>query len=205
MIGALVGVGIAIEVTARRVVATGRVNTWVGLSATFAALSAASLLWGDVHLSSEPIGKTVVVSLIVSGVFFVATRLFLKIVEGWGRFTQDEQQLYRQIDDYPVRFEVVLGAAVACGEEIFWRGLVMPWAQARVGSTAGGALVALGGYAAVSAAAVSVPVVIGALVGGAVWTALALWSGGVLAGMICHGTWTALMIAFPPVEVQKET
>jgi len=179
----------------------GRVNTWVGLSVTFAGLSVASLMWGDVHLSTEPTTTTIFVSLIVAVVFFAATRLFLRMVLGWGRFTQDEERLYGQMNDYPVRLEVVLGAAVACGEEIFWRGLVMPWAQARAGSTVVGALLALGGYVAVSAAAMSVPVVVGALVGGAVWTALAVWSGGVLAGMICHGTWTALMIAFPPVEV----
>lgn len=205
MIGTLVGVGIAIEFTARRAVAIGRVNTWVGMSAAFALLSAGSLLTGEVHLSAEPVGTAIGVALVVAVLFFVATRLFLKIASRWGRFLRDEARLFQVRDNYPVRLEVALGAAVACGEEIFWRGLVLPWAQARSGSTAAGALLALGGYVAVSVAATSVPVVLGALVGGAVWTALAVWSGGVLAGMICHGTWTALMIAFPPAEVPSTT
>lgn len=197
MIEALVGFGIVVEVVARRAVAIGKVNTWVGMSAAFGLLSVAVLLSGEVHLSAEPIGATIGVALVVAVLFFAATRLFLKVAARWQRFTRDEARLFQVRNIYPVRLEVALGAAVACGEEIFWRGLVMPWAQARVGSGAG-AIMALAGYVAVASAAASMPVVVGALVGGAVWTLLAVWSGGVLAGMVCHGTWTALMIAFPP-------
>jgi hypothetical protein len=40
----------------------------------------------------------------------------------------------------------------------------------------------------------------GAIVGGAAWGALAWWSAGVLASIVCHATWTALMLARPPVS-----
>ena len=37
----------------------------------------------------------------------------------------------------------------------------------------------------------------GAVVGGAVWVALAWWTGGVLASLACHIVWTGMMVAFP--------
>jgi NAD(P)-dependent dehydrogenase (short-subunit alcohol dehydrogenase family) len=40
---------------------------------------------------------------------------------------------------------------------------------------------------------------LGAVVGGAAWTALAVWTGGVVASIGCHAAWTALMILLPPV------
>jgi len=41
--------------------------------------------------------------------------------------------------------------------------------------------------------------VAGALVGGVVWGALAWWTHGVLAALLCHGVWTGLMLVRPPV------
>jgi hypothetical protein len=31
-----------------------------------------------------------------------------------------------------------------------------------------------------------------------VWGALALWTHGVLASLLCHGVWTGLMVTLPP-------
>jgi hypothetical protein len=54
-------------------------------------------------------------------------------------------------------------------------------------------------YVAANAVSGSVPIVLGALVSGAAWTALASLTGGVLASVACHIVWTALMVAVPPV------
>jgi membrane protease YdiL (CAAX protease family) len=70
-----------------------------------------------------------------------------------------------------------------------------------VGSLAG-ALLAWGVYVAANAVSGSLPIILGALVGGAVWTALALWTGGVAASLACHAAWTALMVALPPLPTE---
>ena len=44
----------------------------------------------------------------------------------------------------------------------------------------------------------SLPIVLGAAVGGGVWAALAWWSGGMLASLASHILWTGLMLALPP-------
>jgi membrane protease YdiL (CAAX protease family) len=44
----------------------------------------------------------------------------------------------------------------------------------------------------------SLPIVAGAIVGGALWGALAWWSGGVLAPLASHILWTGAMLALPP-------
>jgi hypothetical protein len=61
-----------------------------------------------------------------------------------------------------------------------------------------GAAAAWFGYVAVNAASGSLPFLAGAIVGGAVWTGLAWWSGGIVAGLTSHAVWTALMLARPP-------
>jgi hypothetical protein len=43
-------------------------------------------------------------------------------------------------------------------------------------------------------------IVAGSMVGGAAWVGLAVWSGGVVAGLSCHVVWTVLMLARPPLE-----
>jgi membrane protease YdiL (CAAX protease family) len=50
----------------------------------------------------------------------------------------------------------------------------------------------------------SLPIVAGALVGGALWGALAWWSGGVLAPLASHILWTGLMLARPPRASEVE-
>ena len=53
---------------------------------------------------------------------------------------------------------------------------------------------------AVNAASGFLALVAGAVVGGAVWGALAWWTHGVLAPLLCHGVWTGLMLVRPPVR-----
>src|SRR6266540_1439173 len=45
----------------------------------------------------------------------------------------------------------------------------------------------------------------GALVGGAVWVALAWWTGGVLASLACHIVWTGMMVALPVLRAPADT
>jgi membrane protease YdiL (CAAX protease family) len=88
------------------------------------------------------------------------------------------------------------------GEELFWRGLVQTRLQASMPVLSGPAL-AWFGYVLVNAASGSLPFVAGAVVGGAVWGALALWTHGLLASILCHGAWTALMLLRPPAAARE--
>ncbi|MEX0991674.1 MAG: hypothetical protein WD004_05325, partial [Actinomycetota bacterium] len=49
----------------------------------------------------------------------------------------------------------------------------------------------------------NLPVIAGTAVGGVVWAGLALVTGGVLASLLCHVTWTTLMLAWPPPAVAR--
>ena len=53
-------------------------------------------------------------------------------------------------------------------------------------------------YVGVNLASGSLPIIAGAVVGGALWAGLALWSGGMLASLLSHMLWTGLMLALPP-------
>ena len=85
----------------------------------------------------------------------------------------------------------------ASGEELFWRGLFQGRMVTAAG-WAGGALLTWGVYILANAASGSLPILAGAVVSGAVWGALAVWSHGVLASLLCHSAWTALMLSLPP-------
>jgi membrane protease YdiL (CAAX protease family) len=92
---------------------------------------------------------------------------------------------------------VVAALLTAPGEELFWRGLF----QERLGEGTGRPAAAVLTWAicvAVYLFSESLPIIAGAVVGGLVWTGLALWTHGVLASVLSHSVWTAFMVAAPP-------
>jgi membrane protease YdiL (CAAX protease family) len=105
----------------------------------------------------------------------------------------------------PLPVGIVLAVLIAVpGEELFWRGLV----QGLVGghsSEAVGAAVAWVGYVGTKAMSGSLPLLAAALVAGLAWGGLAVFTGGILASVMCHGLWTGLMLAFPPASGRAET
>jgi membrane protease YdiL (CAAX protease family) len=86
---------------------------------------------------------------------------------------------------------------VVPGEELFWRGLVVPELGASMGGVPGTILAWLAAVA-ITALWADLPFLAAAVVGGAVWTALAAWSGGVVAPLASHLVWTAAMVAWRP-------
>ena len=60
------------------------------------------------------------------------------------------------------------------------------------------ALLTWGAYIVVNLASQNLPIVAGAVVAGAAWSGLALWTHGVVASVVCHCVWTGLMLAVPP-------
>lgn len=176
----------------------GGVSIWAAMGWTAGPLGLLSLLTGWV----EPGGGLVVVPIGLGAglVLYAATLVFLHLVRGWTLLTRHTREVYSW------RRGMSLGAvvAIAClvvapGEEALWRGLVQGRLAAAIGD---GAAAAAGWalYVVANLASGSVPIVLGAAVGGAVWAALAFWTGGILAGVACHVVWTGLMILRPPVE-----
>jgi membrane protease YdiL (CAAX protease family) len=194
----LVALGAAIEALAWRLVATGRGSIWTVMAGAMTFLGAIALIEG-VAVASDVSAPTAAAVGVGSGlVFYAATRVFVATVRGpWPAFERHASALYGARRGLPLWAAVLLGGVVVVtGEELFWRGFV----QAHLADAQGditGALWTFAAFVGVNVASANLAIIAAAIVGGALWTALALWSGGVLASLLCHGVWTVLMTAFP--------
>jgi membrane protease YdiL (CAAX protease family) len=188
------------------IVRTGRASVWSVTAACIGLLGILSLLTGEVRAGERPSLPVLVVLGLGAGVaLYLATAVFLSLVRRWTTLIRHASALYARRGELPVVAGIVLAAGVtAGGEELLWRGVVQNVAVGAIGSVAG-ALLAWGAYVAANAFSGSVPIILGALVGGAVWTVLAMWTGGVAASLACHAAWTALMVALPPLPTEDRT
>ena len=136
---------------------------------------------------------------IASGlVLYVGTRAFVWVAAHWGPFRRAVVEKYAEAATVPFATSLALSVLVMVpSEELFWRGLF----QGRL-SVAMGAATAAGltwiVYVVANGPSRSLPILAGAIVGGALWTGLAWWSGGVLASLGSHILWTGAMLALPP-------
>ena len=91
------------------------------------------------------------------------------------------------------------------GEELFWRGFFQgQLASSLEGGTALAAVLAWIAFVLANLPSANLAIAAGAVVGGAVWVALAWWTGGVLASLACHIVWTGMMVAFPVLHAPAE-
>lgn len=183
------------------VVRAGRTTVWTAMGITLGVLGVLSLLSGEPRVSGDRgawfdlgVGAPAGVAL------YAATVAFLTVAGRWPLLARHAAELYGRRRGMSLGRALGISAAItAPGEELLWRGVVLgvlgsvfaPW-------TAGP--LAWSAYVAANAVSGSVPIVLGAVVGGAAWTGLAVWTGGVLAGIACHVVWTGLMIARPPIS-----
>ena len=183
------------------VIRTGRRSIWSASGVTMAVLGILALVIGPIR-ASERFGLPAAVGIgIASGMaLYGGTVAFLAAT------TRTVPALARQTSSlYRERGERSLVAALAIplllsapGEELLWRGTVLGVVEAWLGSPGAASFVSWAGFVAVNLVSGSLPIVLGAVVGGAAWTALAWWTGGVAASIACHVVWTGLMIAVPP-------
>jgi len=197
--------GLAVLV-AWRAVAIGLVSVWAAMGTVSAAVGLAALATGRVHLSPKLGWPWAMVAGIGAGVaLYLATVAFVVIVRRWHVFDRHVAEIYDQRKGLSLPTALVLAAGTtAAGEEFFWRGLF----QSRLASTLGwpaAALVTWFAYVIVNAASASLAILAGAVVSGAVWGALALWTHGVLASVLCHAVWTGLMVTLPPGGAERRT
>lgn len=175
-------------------------SVWLAMGLTFAILAVLSLASGRVSWATrvDP-ASAIAVGLGLGAALYASTAAFFRITRRWDSLRRQTRSLYQHRQGISLARTLGVGALlVSPGEELFWRGLVQDLAAAAAG-TLRGAVVAWGVYVAANMASGSLPVVLGAAVGGAAWGALAWWSGGVAASIACHVVWTALMIARPPI------
>lgn len=194
LVAGIVGQALALDRVAR-----GRSGTWWTMGALYALLVPLTLLAGVPSMRWTP--AAVAVGVTAGLILFVSTRVFLSAAAGWTSFMRDARHVYRQRSALPVPAEVAIGGLVAVGEELFWRGLAIAVLESVLGMGAA-AFFSLVLFVAVNGFSRSRPAVVAALVGGCVWTWLAVAvEGGLSSAIVCHLVWTTLMIAVPPRSV----
>jgi membrane protease YdiL (CAAX protease family) len=201
---ALVVVGAVVQVAAWRAVVHERATVWAVMGPVLAACGvAAALARPPVASGRVPVIAAALVGLVAGVALYVGTLAFVRVAVRWRPFRAQVAQRYGDATGEALPAVLALALLLAVpGEELFWRGLVQPRLQASL-PVLGGPALAWSGYVAVTLASGSLPLVAGALVGGAVWGALALWTHGVLASLACHGAWTALMLIGPPAAARE--
>ena len=200
MSGAVIVAGIVVQIFVWRLVVRDRLPFWSATATTFAILGFASLLTGDPSCCrEEEIAVAVGVGIASGMLLYGATRFVVGIATRHPRLDRMVVDVYRRTQETTVLTAVALTLAIAVpGEELFWRGLVLPELQEATTSTTG-AMLTWAAAVGVNAAWASTPLLAGAIVGGALWTWLATWSGGVVAPLASHLVWTGLMLSWPPL------
>jgi membrane protease YdiL (CAAX protease family) len=191
--------GVVAQVVVWHVVARGRLPFWPATTAAFVALGIAALLAGDPACCAATAAGSAAVAGAASGAgLYAATRIVVGVASRLPPLRGAVADVYRRSEEtsFAATFLLTLALAVP-GEELFWRGLVQPELRTAVGPVLG-ALLAWLAYVGANAASASLPLLAGAIVGGAVWTALGAWSDGVVAPIASHLVWTALMLVWPP-------
>jgi membrane protease YdiL (CAAX protease family) len=201
---AVIGAGVVAQAIAWRAVARGRGSVWSVMGPVLAVCGVAAA-WARPPVASGRVsGVLAVAAGIGSGfAFYAGTIAFVGIATRWEPFRAQVRDQYGGLGR--ARRPVVLALAVLLavpGEELFWRGLAQPRLQSSLPVLSGPAVAWLG-YVGVNVLGESLPLIAGAIVGGAVWGALALWTDGVLASLLCHGVWTALMLLRPPAPARE--
>ena len=204
MTAALMAGGAVAAFAAWRVVAAGRATPWNLITPLTAALGLAALLTGKVGLSPEvPIPRAVLGGLGAGIVLYAATAAFVIVIRRWPVFDRHVTEIYDQQRGLPLVAALLLAAAISApSEELFWRGLFQGAVAGPVGWWAAAGLT-WAAYVAVNCASGSLPIAAGAIVAGGVWGVLAVWTHGVLASILCHVSWTALMLIKPPGGVAR--
>lgn len=189
--------GLAVEASAWRLVAKGRGSVWAVMTPTLVVMGTLAIVVRTPVLATEVSLPNAAAIGIGSGIaLYAATRAFVAVVSGWRRFQRAVDVVYRPADQIPLGTALSLSMLIAAGEELFWRGLFQP-RLAQAGAVSAAAVTWLA-FVAANLPSESLPIVAGAIVGGAVWAGLALATGGLLASLLCHAVWTALMLALPP-------
>jgi len=207
MVGLVVLVGVVAEGAAWWWVASRGASVWTFMTPVLVGLGVVSLLSGTPALA-EDVAPVVAsgVGLASGLVLYAATRAFVAVVAPrWPTFREQSIAMYGREGSLSLGVLLLLSVALTVpGEELFWRGLVLPELERAVGAAGLAALLSWTVFVVANLPSRNLAIVAGAVVGGAAWVGLASWSGGVVASLLCHAAWTGLMLALPPVHRSPE-
>ena len=207
MVGAVMVLGALAEATAWLLVALRKGTVWTIVTPVLAAMGVLTLLV-EVPPAATRVDLTtaVGVGLVVGAGLYLATRAFAYVFRRWTRFSERSREMYARRIPLTLTQALLVSTLVATpAEELFWRGLFQTGIVDAFDGRAGlAALVTTAAFVAANLPSLNLAIVLGAIVGGAVWGGLAWWSGGVIAPLVCHVLWTALMLAFPVVAEPAE-
>jgi len=202
MARAVMVLGLMAEAGAWWLVAVRSRNIWTTVIPVIATMGVAAIAVDVPPLAlGASRGTAAAAGLATGAALYLATRAFVFVVRPWTVFREQAMRVYRRRGALPLAFALLLSAGVAAvGEELFWRGLFQEQTVRGLHSPAVSALVTWGAFVVANLPSANLAVLAGAVVGGAAWGLLALWTKGVLASVLCHGVWTGLMLAFPVVR-----
>jgi uncharacterized protein len=182
-----------------RLVAAGRATVWRLMPAILLGMGIAAVSVRRPLVATRVGDGAAFVVGIASGLaLYVATRAFVAVAGRWEPFHRHVVESYRAAAEVSLRESLALSLLIMVpAEELFWRGLFQAQLDQSLTAVMAGALTWLA-YVGANLASGSLSIVAGALVGGALWTVLAAWSGGMLASLLSHMLWTGLMLTLPP-------
>jgi uncharacterized protein len=198
-------VGIVAAAIGWHLVARGR-DVWRTLPPLFAVLGLVAVVLtpslDPAAAGADPAvsaATQVTLGVVAGVVLFLGTRVFVAVAVRVAVFAQDVGGAYGRAAAVPRSTAIALSVFVtSVGEELFWRGLVYRVSADLVSSIVIAAIVCWMLYVVANLPSRLLPIIAAAVVGGALWTALAWWTGGVLAPIASHMLWTGLMLGFPP-------
>ena len=201
-----VALGLVVTMLAWRLVTVRGRDVWRTIPPLLGVLGVLSLLlWSRVPSPTPGAanlpGKVGVLAIgAASGIaLYLGTLVFVSIAQLVPAFARQTALAYRRAATADPRRELVLSLLLAVpGEELFWRGIAYRAGVETLTVASVAAVVTCLLYVVANVPSRSLPIIAGALVGGALWGSLAWWTGGVLAPLASHILWTGLMLARPP-------
>ena len=207
MVRAFMVVGALAEATAWMLVAMRKGTVWTIVTPVLGVMGVVTLLI-EVPPGATEVNVVVAVGvgLVVGVILYLATRAFAYVFRGWTMFAVRSREMYERRIPLTLAQAIIVSTLVASpAEELFWRGLFQTGFTDALDGRAGlAALLTTVAFVLANLPSRNLAIVLGAAVGGAVWGALAWWSGGVVAPLACHVLWTGLMLAFPVVAEPAE-
>jgi membrane protease YdiL (CAAX protease family) len=203
MVRTVMALGLLLEAGAWWFVAFRRASVWAVMTPVLVGLGVAALIVGGPSWSPGVSPVLAVAGGAAAGVaLYLATRVFVVVVRGWGAFQSQSRGMYLRRGELAATAVLALSVLLMVpGEELFWRGLFqVEIADATGGRTLLAAALTWGAFVLANLPSANLAIVAGAVVGGAVWSSLGWWCGGALAPLVSHAAWTALMLAFPVVR-----
>jgi membrane protease YdiL (CAAX protease family) len=196
---AIMVIGAVAEIVGWWLVSARGRDVWRVMPVVLGAMGvAAALARHPVAASRVSTSVALLVGVLSGSGLYVGTRTFVWVASRWDPFRLDVVERYRQAGTVALGTSLGLSLLLMVpAEELFWRGLFQVRLGVATGAAAGAALTWLA-YVLVNLSSRSLPIVAGAIVGGALWAGLAWWSGGMAASLASHILWTGSMLALPP-------